>query len=145
MFGKWSRILWVSSSGTRMMKKKNELPASRRTNLMYNYLWFGRQQCCWIRGYILLGAQRVNLSTLQFSGHVAFRWPMCYETRQMSLSNTFILSNQKLVCPGSLSSMWQSMIYEFQQSSHKTNGPFIASKRKPNVDVKDAKIGTCHG
>ena len=38
-----------------------------------------------------------------------------------------------------LSQMWQSMMYEFQQSWQKPNRPFIVSKTKPNIDVKDAE------
>lgn len=36
--------------------KKNVTSSITKTNFTYNYLWFGRQQCCWIGGYILLGA-----------------------------------------------------------------------------------------
>lgn len=33
----------------------------------------------------------------------------------------------------------------YEQSWQKTHRPFIASKRKPNIDVKDAETGRCQG
>lgn len=40
---------------------------------MFNYLQFiAVSQCSRINGYILLGAEGVDPSTLQFSDHVAF-------------------------------------------------------------------------